>query len=270
MLFQKNNKPLVKILNNTYLQNLLKNYRPAADLVEFMSIWAEVQNLASAWAGDLLHEACASGSYAKGTAIRGGTDFDFFLSLKPECTNSLKEIYDSLYAFLDQKGLRPRKQNVSLGINLQGKQIDFTPGKKQNIFSHDHSLYKFKLSTWTKTNIKTHINLVSSSGRIDEIRLLKVWRKCQKLEFTSFYLELLTLEAFNHPFSFLSTDLETKFLEALEFIAKNIENKVVQDPANSANFLSDDLFQREKKLIADRAAQSANKIRLGRINEVIW
>lgn len=270
MLFQRNNQSLVKMFNNTYLQNLLKNYRPSADLVVFMSIWSEVQNLANSWAGSLLNEACASGSYAKGTAIRGGTDFDFFLSLKDECTNSLKEIYDSLYSFLVQQRLNPRKQNVSIGINLQGKQIDFVPGKKQNILFEDHSLYKFKLSSWTKTNIKTHIDLIKSSGRSNEIKLLKIWRKCQNLDFPSFYLELMVLETFNHPFDFLYTDLDSNLLKVLDFITANIESKIIQDPANSANFLSDDLLQKEKKLIANRAAYSANQIRLGKINEVIW
>ncbi len=270
MLFQRNNDSLSKILRATYLQNILNSYKPNVGLLEFMSIWAETQKIGSSWAGSFLNEVCASGSYAKGTAIREGTDFDFFFSIKSQCPNSLKEIYDSLFSFLDQQGLNPRKQNVSIGLNLQGKQIDLVPGKQQNALSHDHALYKFKLNSWTKTNIKTHIHLIRSSGKADTIRLLKIWRKCQKLEFTSFYLELMVLEALKRPFAFFKPDIDAEFLTVLEFIAQNIEGKTIEDPANSANFLSNDLFQTEKKLIADKAGDSVNKIRAGKVSEIIW
>ncbi|EKD88012.1 MAG: hypothetical protein ACD_35C00094G0008 [uncultured bacterium] len=271
MLFSQRNSPIQNMMTDIYLQNMLKKYRPVADLVVFMTVWSEVNTLAQSWAGNYLNECTASGSYSKGTAIKGGTDFDFFLSIKTECSNSLQEIYENLFIFLSNKNLNPRKQNVSVGMNLNGQKIDLVPGKKQpSIFSNDHSLYKFKQKTWTKTNVKIHIDHVRSSGRIDEIKLLKIWRYCQKIDAQSFYLELLVLEAFSNPFDFLITDLHSNFLKILDFISSEIQTRTIQDPSNSANLLSDDLSIQEKKTIAQKASISAAKIRSGKISEVIW
>ena len=46
-----------------------------------------------------------SGSFAKGTANRSGTDIDLFISLSESTPETLKEIYDSLTAARDQKSL---------------------------------------------------------------------------------------------------------------------------------------------------------------------
>ncbi len=46
-----------------------------------------------------------SGSFAKGTANRSGTDIDLFISLSESTPETLKETYDSLTAARDQKSL---------------------------------------------------------------------------------------------------------------------------------------------------------------------
>ena len=130
----------------------------------------------------------ASSSFAKGTANNSGTDIDLFVSLASTTTNPLKELYDSLAATLQKAGYTPRRQNVSLGIRVGNYDVDMVPAKRQSSWGDDHSLYKQRADTWTKTNVAQHIALVSRSGRTEGIRIIKLWRKQKGIDFLSFFV----------------------------------------------------------------------------------
>ena len=72
-------------------------------------------------------------------------------------SNTLKEIYNSLFTFLQNKGYILSKQNVSINILINGYSVDLVPAKRQDAQSVDHSLYRRKADTWTKTNVNKHI-----------------------------------------------------------------------------------------------------------------
>ena len=74
-----------------------------------------------------------------------------------------------------------------------GANVDFVPGKRQDNYGSDHSLYRRKADTWTKTNVDKHVNVVAGSGRLNEIRASKIWRERHQLEFPSLYLELMVI-----------------------------------------------------------------------------
>ncbi|WP_202882875.1 nucleotidyltransferase domain-containing protein [Microvirga tunisiensis] len=136
----------------------------------------EVLPLLRDWAGHYLVDATPSGSFAKGTANRSGTDIDIFISLHHETPGTLGELYNNLFVFLHRKGFKPRRQNVSLGISVGDFDVDLVPARRWNQISEDHSLYRRKAGNWTKTNVARHVAIVSGSGRQDEIRILKLWR----------------------------------------------------------------------------------------------
>lgn len=69
------------------------------------------------WAGQCFSEVTFSGSYAKDAAITLASDLDLFISLVVSCNGTLRELYESLYSFLSQRGLNPRRQNVSVRIS---------------------------------------------------------------------------------------------------------------------------------------------------------
>lgn len=205
-----------------------------------------------------------SGSRAKGTAIKGKSDIDLFLSFyDPKGFFTLKEIYNDIYKFLASYFKDIRKQNVSIGVKYNGCDIDIVPARKVNSSSYekfrtrynDHYLWSNKKQNRMLTNIQKHIDLVRYSGLLDEMILLKVWREQQKLEFPSIYMELLTIDAFS-GYSVPGGNIENHFLYLLRYISDNIENKRVVDPSNSSNILSDDLTLAEKRVIK-KAAQSA-------------
>jgi hypothetical protein len=209
------------------------------------------------WAGDQLLAFHPSGSFMKGTAIKSGTDIDFFISLSETTTETLKEIYDRLFGRLTEKKYTPKRQNVSINIRALGYSVDLVPAKRQNPGSNDHSLYVRKAGTWQKTNVVTHIEAVRSANRLREIRLIKLWRNQLGLDFPSFYLELAVARALAGRSLGLGDHISLVF----EYLRDTFSSARFVDPANTNNVISDELSATDKKKIAD-AARTARATRL--------
>ncbi|WP_237370766.1 nucleotidyltransferase domain-containing protein [Rhizobium sp. SL42] len=203
------------------------------------------------WAGQYLVSMEPSGSFAKGTAIRGGTDIDIFVSLSSQVTDSLAVIYNTLFNQLLNEGFSPRPQNVSIGIKIGTYSVDVVPARRQGPTGQFHSLYRRKAESWTQTNVISHINTVRTSGRAEEIMIVKAWREQKRLTFPSFYLELVTIEACRGR---KVGDLSENVWATLAYIRDNIAAAVFIDPANTNNRISDDLTAAEKQTLANAAA----------------
>lgn len=208
------------------------------------------------WGGQQIDFLGFSGSYAKGTAVKGGTDIDLFISLKPTLNMTLADIYQNLHQYVQKSGYPyARAQNVSIGLSVNGMNVDLVPAKQQDAASGDHSLYKRKTNSWTKTNVQKHIQVVSQSGRLSEIRLMKLWRNQKNLDFPSFYLELAIIEALRgHSLVSASGDFSGNIIRVLNYLKDNLKTARIVDPANTNNVISDDLSQSEKALIAQAAS----------------
>lgn len=204
------------------------------------------------WAGDQLLAFHPSGSFMKGTAIKSGTDIDFFISLSETTTETLKEIYDKLFGRLTEKNYAPKRQNVSINIRAFGYSVDLVPAKRQNAGSNDHSLYVRKAGTWQKTNVVTHIDAVRSANRLREIRLIKLWRNQLGLDFPSFYLELAVARALAGRSMALGDHVSLIF----EYLRDTFPSARFVDPANTNNVISDELSATDKKKIADAAGKA--------------
>lgn len=135
-------------------------------------------------------------------------------------------------------------------FTYQNKDVDLVPAKRQGQYGNDHSLYKRKTDSWTKTNIDTHIHKIKNSGRITEIVALKIWRENHSLDFPSIYLECFAIEVLSGRNLYSSAD---NFRFLLENIRDNINNRRIIDPANSNNILSDELNYSEIKKLAVQA-----------------
>jgi len=218
-------------------------------------VQAQLEPAIREWAGNLLSGINPSGSFAKGTANRSGTDIDLFISLSSNTTEGLRDIYESLYSKMSQKGFSPKRQNVSINIRVNGYDVDLVPGKQQDYYSSDHSLYRRRADTWTKTNVATHINHVVAGGRQAETRIMKLWRNQKGLDFPSFYLELTIIAALSGQFfGSLSTNVQTVFA----YLRDTFPNARIVDPANTNNIISDDLNAAERNKIRAAAVSALN------------
>src|SRR6266568_159718 len=205
-----------------------------------------------AWAGQQLNALEYSGSYAKQTGVRGISDVDVFISIKSDTTNTLKEIYNSLYSLAQKQGWSPRQQNVSVGVTVNGTRGDLVPGKVQAGHQNYHSLYLRKRDSWTQTNVALHVDTVRNSGRLREIRAVKIWRFLHGLDFPSLYLELFTIQSLSGR---TQSTLAENVLHALRTIGSSLASARIVDPSNTNNVLSDDLTRQEKERIATLASQ---------------
>lgn len=208
------------------------------------------------WAGQQLNALQYSGSYAKETGVRGTSDVDVFISLKADTNGTLKDIYEKLVSLAQTSGWSPRRQNVSVGVTVNGTRGDLVPGKVQAGDQNYHSLYLRKRDSWTQTNVALHVDTVRKSGRRKEILAIKIWRMLHSLDFPSLYLELFTIQSLSGR---SSTTLGENVLHALRTIGSSLASTRIEDPANTSNILSDDLTQTEKQTIASQARRSAGQ-----------
>ncbi|MGY1651778.1 hypothetical protein [Geodermatophilus sp. SYSU D01119] len=248
-----------------YLQQLLVRYRAPTGLTgPGERVRSGLYPLISRWAGPQLSELKLSGSYAKDTAVRGATDVDLFVGLRSDTTGTLRQLYESLALYLERSGYSVRRQNVSLGIVYQGLKVDITPGRRQDAWGSDHSLYVRRLDTWRQTNVDTHVRVIGRSGYTPIMVLLKRWRDCHGLAFLSFAVELAVLRSLQSPWGLGLADQTAR---SLTFLRDNITTCQLIDPANSNNDVAGELTRDERLAIASRARQSLLASNWG---EVIW
>lgn len=249
----------------TYLRSLLTKYRvDASDGSPLVRLANEqILPVLQQWRGQDLLDIRLSGSIAKGTANAGANDMDLFVPLRSAAQGNLGEIYRSLFNVCGQFWTT-RAQNVSVGIQCGGYHVDLVPGKLQNGYTNWFSLWRNKANTWTQTNIDLQVQTVANSGRVDEIRILKLWRTLAKLEFPSFALELATIEALKGR---RQGQLADNVWFALGWLQTHIETVRLVDPANTNNVVSDDMTLVEKRA----AAQAAARARTAKYySELVW
>lgn len=261
-----NDEFLIEVVNS-YKQSVLfsgDEDRAFNELKYVVNSWFNELRKKNSKAYFITMEIKRSGSREKGTAIKGKSDMDMFVSISD--TNGyfmLRELYDDLYNYLKRYGLKVRKQNVSIGVVFKGYDIDVVPARKVNSASYvkqairynDHYLWSNKKDNRMLTNIQKHIDLVRGSGIQNIIILLKIWKYQKQIDFPSIYLEMILIDAFEKYNDFWKT-FENKVLYAFDYICKNIIDKKVVDPSNSTNIISDTLSLAEKQRIKQKTKEA--------------
>ena len=252
---------------NRYVDEILLKYNTARGPgTPVYEVGQRLRGLIQRWYSERLVKVHNSGSFAKGTAIRGGVDLDLFISLKPRTGKSLRRLYEGLYEYCREEGLRPLRQNVSIGVEVDNVKVDLVPARKHSR-SESHSLYLRREDGWIETNVARHITLVRSAEKSSAIRATKVWRSNRGLRFPSFYLELAVLRALqDRGARGTATDLH----RVLKFLSNDFFDAEFVDPSNELNMISDDLTSGEKSATARQARSSLHKIRDGSWKSVVW
>ncbi len=216
------------------------------------------------WAGRYLLGIHFCGSYAKGTRVKGGTDIDLLVSLGPRTPLDADKLYDRFFVFMKDRGLKPVRQNVSIGLQHHGLQVDLIPARQEWGGSNDHRIFETEHRRVTRTNFDTHLKVVQESGFIGEVRLLKIWRTLRSLRLPSFVLEMAVIDALrSRPNQGLAANLEV----VLQYLKDVLPGAPIRDPANFDNRVSDDLSRHEKIAIADAATES---LKQANWVEIVW
>lgn len=245
-----------------YLSQLLASY--AVNTTAAKAAGCQIYPVLQTWSNGYLNRAYFSGSIVKGTGISLSTDADIFLSLSSTTPGTLEEMYTSLRDAVVAAGYPARRQDVSIGTTVNGYSIDLVPGRRQSQYGNDHSLYRNRTGSWTKTNVESHITYVSGSGRKDEIRILKLWRTRHGLRMPSFYLEMATIDALKYA---RTGQLANNVWSVLEHFRDNLLSTRYVDPSNTNNVISDDCSAPEKAAIS-AVAQSSLSMKFWQ--EIVW
>jgi hypothetical protein len=251
--------------NDKYIVAIVTQHTPSI-FYDVNQIQTELNNHIFAWSNGHSYDLKLSGSVAKGTCIAGATDIDFFISLNPSVStcNTLEQVYTTLRNRFTGAGYTVREQNVSIGINHAGYKIDIVPGVKHHLLGLDHSIWKRKAQTWTKTNVDEHVRYVIGSGRIFDIKAIKIWRELRGLDFPSFYLEISVIEALKGRSLFGNPS--GNFIDVMNYLSDEFIDKVIADPSNQTNTVSDELTRDEKGKIRDAALATLG----GNWGQAIW
>lgn len=232
-----------------------------------------------------------SGSYAKNTAVNKKFDFDLIAPFKRKAFETLEEMYSSVYSFLNEKYkavATVRKQKVSIGIEFFSDgvgdivKIDVVSGRElnQNQYKDDNKLNLYVYSQFGKiaagsdrlrTNVRAQVRNIKDHAEKaylrQIIRLLKIWKIHLDKRCKSFFIELITIKAFDKEN--ITGNLWERLKTVLEYIRDNVEEVVLFDPGNSGNDVADTLKDYEKselsndmKLIIDNTEENSDNIKL--------
>lgn len=221
-----------------------------------------------------------SGSYAKHTAINIKFDLDIVVPFKRNSFGTLEEMFDDVYEFLKEKYENEatiRKQTVSIGIAFNEDSdghiinIDVVAGRELNDqqYLDDDYLNLFVNSkygnldekTYVQTNIQTQIDHIK--GKSDErsiIRLLKIWKAKNYEPYKSFFIELITIKAFEKED--ISGNLWDKLKSVMEYIRDNVtkDNFTLKDPGNSNNDVANTLDSSERTNLSNKMSNMIDNI----------
>lgn len=249
-------------MENAYLYLTLQQYKIGNE--QRMKAWIALSPLIKQWASNFLLTITFSGSTEKETAVKGSNDVDMFISLSPNLNMSMKDIYDSLYDFIAREGFIPKKQNVSIGIDLQGTSIDLVPARKHPGNTNDHSLYSKRTGNWIQTDVQAQINHIKNSNRRAEIKLIKIWRNLNGIDFPSYCLELAVLDALHR---LARNNLANNFRAVLEYLQQDFSSATLLDIAKLSNTVSDEMTTSEKTAVANAAGRTLQQ---NFIQQMIW
>ena len=232
--------------------------------------------------GSDLYTPFNSGSYAKHTAVNKKFDFDLIAPYKRNAFSTLEKMYNDVYDFLYEKykgEATVRKQKVSIGLDFYSDadgdavKIDVVPGRElnQDKYSEDNNLNLYvydqfgkieKGSDRLKSNIKLQIeNVKSNADRTyirEIIRLLKIWKLYNGKTPKSFFIELITIKAFDKKD--VKGNLWERLKIVLEFIRDEVKSISLADPGNTSNDVSDTLTDLDKTILSDDMKFMIDKI----------
>jgi len=211
--------------------------------------------LCAAWGGKDIVEVVPGGGFEKGMANRSGISTDYIVWIHTTSARRIPEIYESMFSTFERLGLRPIRRHVTLALNLGTHIVDLLPAKRLSMISDIHEIYSARRAAPITTNLNQHVLDSHEADRQGEIRILKLWRDQNGLDFPSFYLELAVNAALRRrPVG----ELADNVWAALGFLERLLVPRAMLDPANAANIVSDELSTAQKRSIALAATSARN------------
>lgn len=221
------------------------------------------------------------GSNAKGTAIKGKSDFDIMVRFHRNSFSIEEMYYSVLNAFKDKfydsaiVDVVDQKKSIGLVFSLSGERvridvvpmrdIDFNPrNTASNLFVNNKGL--FSKPTITKTDIPLQASIPLTATQKKLIIMLKKWKADNDVPISSYMIQLFVLKVYEKSRNQIPRKLTDKLMLVLDFIAENINTIRLVSPENTNNIVSDipgsdkDTIRRKALNVVEEYAYHPNTI----------
>lgn len=225
-----------------------------------------VSLLKKKFAHELSGEPMRLGSTEKGTAIKNNFDIDVCFSFKAKSFSSTREMFETVFDFLERQigrytitDVKDQKKSVGVIFTIYGKEykIDVVPYKLTDsnrakssgyLFINDKSFFSDN-SSYTKTDIHalTKNRLTETQKRI--VIILKQWKKSNNLPLSSHLLENLVLDAYQYSSYRIPRLFTQKVIMVLRHIANKLDVAVIRSVENTNNILTNISEQSKEEII---------------------
>lgn len=248
-----------------YLREILSreavDYGRASPLLQVES---KIAALCGAWGGRHVAEVTPGGGFAKGTANRSGINIDYVVWIHPQSERRIPDIYESMFSTFGRLGLAPARRHVSMALTVGDAVVDLMPVRRLSMVSDSHEIYSARRNAAITTNLHQHVREAHDANLQEEIRILKLWRDQNGLDFPSYHLELAVSAALRRQ---VAASLADNVWVVLGFLEKLLVPRALLDPANAANIVSDELSGAQRREIAKAAADARNDRPW---SEIVW
>ncbi|WP_055047459.1 hypothetical protein [Devosia sp. A16] len=208
---------------------------------------SKIAALCHAWGSRDIVDVTPGGSFEKAMANRSGISIDCVVWIHARSARRIGDIYESMFTTFQRLGLAPTRRDVTLALNLGHLVVDLLPAKRLSMISDIHEIYSARRGLAITTNLHQHVLDSHEAGWQEEVRVLKLWRDQNRLDFPSYYLELATRAALRRrPAGALADNVWA----ALGFFERLLVPRAMLDPANAANIVSDELTAAQKRSVA--------------------
>ena len=228
-----------------------------------------------------------TGSYAKHTCIRptkydGKTDVDIVVITNYTENDDSKVVLDELYKVCKEHYKNVTKQTRSIGIEMEGTEIDVVPMIEDKI----SSMYKIgnkKDGNWKKTNPKGHIEWCSKVNRencnkfVRIVKIFKWWRKNNCPDDIK-YPKGITLEKIiadnlydcNNTYEDIVFNTIKNIKNKFEYYIKNGTKPFISDPGIPSDNLSDSYKFEDFKLFYDKISTHIKLLEESNFSNESW
>jgi hypothetical protein len=202
------------------------------------------------------------GSYGKGTMLRSAYDLDIVMYFPSSERATLAQLFGAVHQQLLALRYVVRPRTVALRLPYEGGfHIDLVPGRAQDASFRYATLHKNISPPGTlQTSLKVHIDAVTKSGIANIVRLVKLWRLQQGLDFPTFALEIAIARAL---YGLQKGDLGVATTTVFRFLATNATTMRFEDPANTNNEV--EVVAGQRKAIAAAAPRAIEAVNWGGI-----
>jgi hypothetical protein len=204
------------------------------------------------------------GSYAKGTMLKSAYDLDIVMYFPSSETATLSNLFWSVSGRLRALGYVVHPRTVALRLPYEGGfHIDVVPGRAQDASFRYATLYENEAPPSTlQTSLKVHIDAITKTNIGEVVRVAKLWRLRQGLDFPTFPLEIAVGRALA---GLRKDDLARATANVFAFLSGNVMTMRFEDPANSNN---DVLVTPGQRIAIASAANRA--IGATNWNQIVW